>query len=177
MKAENILLIGFMGVGKGRLARELAARTDFIALDTDDLIVSLENRKIKKIFSQEGESYFRDIEQKVANWLELHVSNTIISTGGGFFAVENLNRIGTVVFLRSDFDTILKEMLDHPKSNKKIKKRPLFQDAKKAQQLFETRQPLYTAKADIIIDVAGRQSEDIASEITRHLNLTASSDA
>jgi shikimate kinase len=175
MKAKNILLIGFMGVGKGRLARELAARTGFFTLDTDDLIESFENRKIKKIFRQEGEPYFRNIEQKVANWLELHVSNTIISTGGGFFAVENLNRIGTVVFLRSDFDTIIREMLDHPKAAKKIKKRPLFQDVEKAQQLFETRQPLYTAKADIVIDVAGRQSEDIASEITRHLNLTASS--
>ena len=177
MKTKNILLIGFMGVCKGRLAREMAARTGFFILDTDDLIESFENRKIKKIFRQEGEPYFRNIEQKVANWLELHVSNTIISTGGGFFAVENLNRIGTVVFLRSDFDTILNEMLDHPKSAKKIKKRPLFQDVEKAQQLFETRQPLYTAKADILIDVAGRQSEDIANEITRHLNLTASSEA
>ncbi len=132
MKENNIILIGFMGVGKGRLARELATKTDFIALDTDDLIESLENCKIKKIFSKEGEPYFRNIEQKVANWLELHVSNAIISTGGGFFAVENLQRIGTTFFLKSDFDTILREMLEHPKAKKKIKKRPLFQDVEKA---------------------------------------------
>ena len=177
MKEKNILLIGFMGVGKGRLARELAARTGFFALDTDDLIESFENRKIKKIFKEDGEPYFRGLEQQVANWLELHVSNTIISTGGGFFAVENLNRIGTVVYLKSDFDTILREMLEHPKAKKKIKKRPLFQDAKKAEELFTTRQPLYAAKADMVIDVPGRQPQDIASEITRHLNLTASSEA
>jgi len=177
MKANNILLIGFMGVGKGRLARELAARTDFIALDTDDLIESFENRKIKKIFSEEGEPYFRNLEQKVATWLELHVSNTIISTGGGFFAVKNLNNIGSVILLQSDFDTILREMLEHPKAKKKIKKRPLFQDAEKARTLFEMRQPLYAAKADIVINVAGRQPEDIANEIMSHLKLVAPAEA
>ncbi|MDH3347229.1 MAG: shikimate kinase [Desulfobulbaceae bacterium] len=169
--ANNILLIGFMGVGKGRLARELAARTGYFILDTDDLIESFENTKIKKIFKNEGESYFRNLEQKVGNWLELHVSNTIISTGGGFFAVENLDRIGTVVFLKSDFETILSEMLTHPNAKKRMKKRPLFQDPKQAEKLFNTRQPLYTAKANIIIDVAGRQTEDIANEITTNLNL------
>jgi len=35
MKTKNILLIGFMGVGKGRLAREMAARTGFFILDTE----------------------------------------------------------------------------------------------------------------------------------------------
>ena len=44
--------MGFMGVGKGSLARELAKRTARIAIDTDDLIESLENTTIKKIFKK-----------------------------------------------------------------------------------------------------------------------------
>jgi len=177
MKKNNIILIGFMGVGKGRLARALAAETGFFALDTDDLLESFENRKIKKIFRQEGEPYFRNLEKRVAHWLEIHVSSSIISTGGGFFAVENLNRIGTVIFLKADFETILQEIFEHPKAAKKIKKRPLLQDTEKARALFDARQPLYADKADMVIDVTGRPSQDIASEIINHLKFAPLAEA
>lgn len=166
---NNILLMGFMGVGKGQLARQLAQQTDFFAIDSDDLIESFTNTKIKKIFLEEGEPYFRRLEQRVANWLADHVENTIISTGGGFFAVENLQKIGTVVFLKSDFEAIVQKMILHPKATKKIKKRPLFQDVEKAKALFDLREPLYTAKADLIVDVTGRTNTDIATEILASL--------
>lgn len=165
MRAANIVLIGFMGVGKGSLARELAARTHYFSIDTDDLIESFENRKIRKIFKDDGEPFFRGLERKTADWLEKHVENTIISTGGGFYAVDNLNRIGTVVFLKAEFDSILKKITDHPKCAKKIKKRPLFQEPQKAKKLFETREPLYQAKADITIEVNGKSTAEIAAEI------------
>lgn len=171
MKANNIVLIGFMGVGKGSLARELARVTGMFAVDSDDLIESFENRRIKNIFKDDGEPYFRGIEQKVAEWLENHVTRTIVSTGGGFFAVENLNKIGTVVFLDSDFDSISDTIRNHPKADKKIKKRPLFQDRVKARKLFEKRQPLYTAKADIIIKTAGKTVQARAAEIRQKLGL------
>lgn len=168
-KNNNIILMGFMGVGKGQVARELAKRTGFFAIDSDDLIESFTNTKIKKIFSEEGEAYFRDLEQQVASWLAKHVENTVISTGGGFFAVENFNKIGKVIFLQADFESIVKKMMEHPKAKKKIKKRPLFQDVTKAKALFELRQPLYITKADIIIDVAGRSNAEIVSEILANI--------
>ena len=46
---NNIILIGFMGVGKGSVAREVIKHSDYIAMDTDDLIESMENRRIKNI--------------------------------------------------------------------------------------------------------------------------------
>ena len=49
MKKNNIILIGFMGVGKGTVARALVKKSDMFAIDTDDLIESMENRKIKKM--------------------------------------------------------------------------------------------------------------------------------
>jgi shikimate kinase len=171
MKLQNIILIGFMGVGKGTLARELTRRSNYIAVDSDDLIESFENRKIKTIFRDEGEAYFRNLERKIADWLANHVENTIISTGGGFFAVENLNKIGKVVYLKSDFEAILKRILNHPKAEKKIKKRPLLQDSVKAKELFDHREPLYAAKADITVSVAGRSPADIAEEILKYLRV------
>jgi len=61
---KNIILIGFMGVGKGSVAREIIKISDYVSIDTDDLIESMENRTIKKIFEEEGEAYFRALEKK-----------------------------------------------------------------------------------------------------------------
>ena len=169
MQSNNIVLIGFMGVGKGSLARALARKTGMFAVDTDDLIESLENRTIKRIFKKEGEEYFRELEKKVARWLEQGVSNCIISTGGGFHMVENLNRIGTVVYLRSDFDSIVERLLAHPNAKKKIDKRPLLKNRKKARELFARRVPEYERRADIIIDVTDKRIPVILEELLAKL--------
>ena len=51
-KNKNIVFIGFMGVGKGTIARSLIQKTKRMGLDTDDIIESMENRKIKDIFAR-----------------------------------------------------------------------------------------------------------------------------
>ena len=67
--------------------------------------------------------------------------------------------------MRSGFEAILANMMNHPKAKKKVKKRPLFTDPVRARELFETRQPLYTAKADIVIDVEGKSAPEIADSV------------
>ena len=59
MKKNNFILIGFMGVGKGTVARALAKKTGLFCIDCDDLIESYANKKIKQIFADDGESEFR----------------------------------------------------------------------------------------------------------------------
>ncbi len=165
VKNNNIILIGFMGVGKGTIAREISKQSKMFALDTDDLIESLENRKIKKIFEQNGENYFRDLEQKCAVWLEKNVNNSIISTGGGFYKVENLKKIGTIIYLQSSFDAIFERILNHPNAKNKLAKRPLLKDLKKAQTLFSQRVNEYEKCADIIINVQNKNPKEITKEI------------
>jgi len=70
---DNILLIGFMGVGKESIARAFAKEYGIYNIDTDDLIESKENKTIIKLFEKFGESYFREKEQETANWLESSV--------------------------------------------------------------------------------------------------------
>ncbi len=166
---NNIVLIGFMGVGKGSLARALVRKTGMYAVDTDDLIESLENRRIKEIFKEDGEAYFRELEQKTAAWLENNVNNCIISTGGGFHVAGNLNLIGTVVYLRSDFDRIIQKISSHKNAKKKIQKRPLLKDQEKARQLYDQRVPEYEMKADIVIDVTGRKTGEVLEELLSKL--------
>ncbi len=170
---ENIVLIGFMGVGKGRTARLLAEKTGRFAVDCDDLIESYSNLKVKKIFAQFGEPRFRELEREVALWLEKNVRRTVISTGGGFLQVPNLAKIGKVVYLHSNFDTIVKGIVEHPNAKKKIKKRPLLNDLDKARDLFDSRLPLYRNAADYEVQVGGRNVEEIATEIIDQMGLTA----
>lgn len=162
---KNIILIGFMGVGKGSVAREVIKHSEYVAIDTDDLIESMQNKKIKEIFEDEGEPHFRALEKKVAHWLESSVKNTLISTGGGFYKVENLKNIGTVVLLDSPFDAIIKRIKKHPNAKNKLKKRPLLKDLKKAKELYNTRRPEYLALADIVVDVTDKSAHDCAKEL------------
>ena len=164
---KNIILIGFMGVGKGSVARELVKNSNYIAIDTDDLIESMENRKIKNIFETDGEAYFREIEKKVSVWLEKSVKNTLISTGGGFYKVKNLRKIGIVVLLDSPFDAIIQRIKEHPNAHKKLKKRPLLKDLKKAKELYDTRRPEYLELADIVIDVTKKSEQECSKEILK----------
>jgi len=166
-KNKNIVLIGFMGVGKGSVAREVIKHSDYIAIDTDDLIESMENRKIKKIFEAEGEAYFRDLEKRVAKWLQSSVENTLISTGGGFYKQENLKKIGTIILLDSPFDAIIKRIKEHPNAEKKLKKRPLLSDLKAAKKLYDERRPEYLKLADIVIDVTDKSAKECSKELLK----------
>lgn len=164
---KNIVLIGFMGVGKGSVARAMVKRSKLMALDTDDIIESIENKPIKKIFAESGEPYFRSLERRTARWLKKSVENTIISTGGGFFKVPALRKVGTVVLLNASFDTIYQRILAHPDAEKKLKKRPLFQDIEKARALYNERLPQYLKVANIVIDVSNKEIDAIAKEILK----------
>lgn len=163
--SKNIILIGFMGVGKGRTARELARQTGRITIDTDDLIESATNLRIKKIFAQQGEPAFRKLEQQLSLWLEESVTNTVVSTGGGFFMVDNIQKLGTVIHLHSSLDGILGAIMSHPKAAKKIRKRPLLQDLDSAKELYEKRLPLYRKAAHHTIDIEGKDIVSVAQEI------------
>ena len=164
---KNVILIGFMGVGKGSVAREVVEHSNYMTIDTDDLIESMQNRKIKDIFTNEGEDYFRKLEKNVAKWLEKSVKNTLISTGGGFYKQTNLKKVGIIVLLDSPFDAIIKRIKEHPNAQKKLKKRPLLADLKKAKELYEERRPEYLELADIVIDVTEKSVFECSKELLK----------
>ncbi len=164
---RNVILIGFMGVGKGSVAREVIKHSKYMAIDTDDLIESMQNKKIKEIFRDDGEAYFRRLEKDVSLWLQSSVKNSLISTGGGFYKVKNLKKIGTVVLLDSPFDEIIKRIKKHPNAARKLKKRPLLSDLKKAKELYNQRRPEYLELADVVINVTKKSAEDCSKELLK----------
>lgn len=169
MKKQNIILIGFMGVGKGTIARALVKQSDYFAVDTDDLIESLENKKIKKIFEQKGEPYFRGLEKKCATWCEENLQGTIISTGGGFYKQANIKDIGKIVYLQASFHGIINRLKSAPNAKAKFKKRPLLNDLVKAKELYNQRVKEYEKVADIVLNVEHGDSIQAAKEILEQI--------
>jgi len=164
---KNIILIGFMGVGKGTTARAYAEKYKCFNIDTDDLIESKENNKIKNIFEERGEKYFRSLEQACSDWIERSVDDSLISCGGGFFKVNNLQKLGTIVLLDASYDWIFNRLSTAENSKAKLKKRPLFLEPKKAKKLYNERQAKYKELANIIIDVENKDLKSIVKEIQK----------
>ncbi|AZV45979.1 shikimate kinase [Nautilia sp. PV-1] len=147
MNSNNLILTGFMGSGKSTVGRLLAKELNTYFLDTDVLIESFENRKISDIFQSDGEEAFRNMEKKCFEWIKNSVKNTIISVGGGFpVFIPEIKEAGKVVYLKVDFENILKRMTEEERT-----KRPLFQDLDKAKELFDKRDKIYSRLADIVI--------------------------
>ncbi|MGG7073974.1 shikimate kinase [Campylobacter sp. 9BO] len=168
--SHNIVLIGFMGAGKGSVARELAQNLDRFNVDTDDMIENSLNMKIREIFSEFGETHFRALEKNLAKFLAKNLKNAIISTGGGFAMVKGLNKIGKVIYLKASFDCIIERMRNSENAEKKFAKRPLLNDLDKARELHKSREKIYEKKADIIINVENKTIKQIAKEIKKILN-------
>jgi len=153
MLKKNIILIGFMGVGKGTTARAFAKKYNIYNIDTDDLIESKEKKEVKKIFAKKGEAYFRAQEQATADWIETSVNGTFISCGGGFYKVNNLKKLGTVVLLDASFEWIHNRLKTAKNSKNKLAKRPLFSQEKEAKNLYKEREKAYKKLADVVVDV------------------------
>ena len=137
-----------MGSGKSTVGRILAKEIGSYFLDTDILIESFENKKIKEIFEKLGEDEFRKMEKRCFEWIKKDVKNTVISVGGGFAVfIPEIKEAGKVIYLKVDFEDILKRM-----NKEEIEKRPLFKDIKKAKELFIKRDEIYSKLADYTIE-------------------------
>ena len=157
----KIILIGFMGSGKTTVANILAKKLNLEIIEMDDLIVEESGKSIKRIFSEDGEARFRELETKTAKSLA-EKDKCIVSTGGGVVMnkinINYLKENGKIIFLRTSFSEITKRL-------KNDNDRPLFKDKEIAKKLFIFRQRLYEEYADLIVTTDGKSVEKIVYEI------------
>ena len=78
----NVVLIGFMGVGKSTVSQYLSTMYAMDAVEMDQLIAQQEGMSIPEIFRIHGEEYFRDLETGLLIRLQGR-TNVVISCGGG----------------------------------------------------------------------------------------------
>jgi shikimate kinase len=158
VKADKIYLVGFMAAGKTTLARALAKRLDWQAVDIDELIEAREHESVAEIFAQRGEAYFRAVERAVLAD-QLGPRHLVVATGGGTFAdVQNraaINHDGASVWLDVPFDRIVARI---PADGR----RPLAADRASLERLYHQRRGFYE-QAHVRLD-AGRGSVDALVE-------------
>ena len=145
----NITLCGMMGSGKSAIGRILANKLNYNFIDVDKVIENEAKKTIKKIFEEDGEMYFRDLEEKITiNTLENR--EAIVSLGGG--AIINKNIRNSIkknsynIYLNVDVD-ILTKRLQFSKTRPLIYKKDL---KKELINLINKRKKFYQ-KADLII--------------------------
>lgn len=165
---KNIVLVGLSGSGKSTLGNILSDLSGYALVDTDAIIVKLQNRSINNIFATNGEDFFRTLETKVSKEVSAF-DKQIISTGGGIVLkeknLEYLKQNGIVFYLKTSVNTLLKRLEGD-------NTRPLLKTddvKKKLENMLEIRGKLYE-KADVTIETDNLSPEETAKEILRIYN-------
>ena len=146
----NITLCGMMGSGKSSIGKILAKKLNYNFIDVDKMIEKKAKKSINKIFEDEGEVYFRALEEKITINI-LSNKKTIVSLGGG--AIVNNNIRNSIkknsynIYLKVSIDD-LKKRLQNSKTRPLINKENLNN---KLINLLDSREKFYL-KADLIIE-------------------------
>ena len=81
---ENLVFLGMMGSGKSSIGSIVSKKLDIDFIDIDTEIEKKLGMEISKIFENQGERHFREIEETITLKI-LKKSNIVISLGGGTF--------------------------------------------------------------------------------------------
>lgn len=137
---ENMIIIGMPGCGKSTVGRLIAEEMGKTFVDTDAEIEKIAKKSIPRIFAEDGERVFRDLEHRVLAELGKQ-SGLVIATGGGCVTQERneplLHQNGTIFWLQRDTDKLPTEG------------RPLSHHL---DELYRLRRPMYDYFADAWVD-------------------------
>ena len=140
---KSLVLTGMMGVGKSTIGRLIAKRLKIKFIDVDKVIEKKEKKTIKRIFEDNGEKYFRKLEEKTTLKI-LKNNRSVIALGGGAFINKEIRQkvlsSCVSVWLKVDLDKLIKRynndrrpLLDKKKLNTDVKR--IYQSRKKIYSL------------------------------------------
>lgn len=166
---KPIFLVGFMGTGKSAVSKLLSKRLSLPLIDLDDKIEKDSGMKIVDIFSQHGESYFRECERNAL----LDISkekNCVVACGGGIVLndqnIETMEEYGLAVCLDASPAVIHERTRYHSH-------RPLLNVADpkaKITELLEKRQKQYD-KISFHINTDDLSQDEVTDILIEHLEL------
>jgi shikimate kinase len=161
-----------MGSGKTTVGDALAKRIGWNFVDTDSVIEKKSGKPIYRIFSEDGEKFFRELEAEVVQE-SCVLDSTVISFGGGVLLdpvnntmiTENTN----VVLLNVSIDNVISRTSLDPT-------RPLLEvetglRRERITSLIAEREEQYKEAANIVIDTDVLSVEEIVSEIIRRMSI------
>jgi shikimate kinase len=156
-----IVLVGFMGAGKSTVGRLLAAKLGLPFTDSDQVIEDRAGKPIRRIFADEGEPAFRELEHAVIAE-QLAGPDVVLALGGGAAghpATRALLAGVPVVCLRVGYAEALARVGGD--EGRPMLARP------DVEALHAERQVLYSSVATLTVDTDGRAPDDIALDILR----------
>jgi shikimate kinase len=174
MRLARLFLIGPRGSGKSTVARLLAERLGWEAVDADAELERRCGRSIRTVFAEEGEEGFRRHEADLLAEL-CRRERVVIATGGGVvLREENRDRLrlaGKVAWLTADLDTLWQRISQDPSSGERRPRlSPGAADGRaELEELVRAREPLYRACADCVVDTTGRTPEEVAGLVLEQL--------
>lgn len=162
---ENVVLIGMPGVGKSTAGVIVAKMLGYHFIDTDLLIQSQEKALLSQLIERLGETGFLSLENKTV--AGLCAQHAVIATGGsvvyGADAMRHLCQLGTIVYLKLDYDTICSR-LDNLRSRGVI-----LTGQVDFKQVYDERVLLYEKYADIVVDERDCDIEQTVQKILQSL--------
>ena len=165
---KKIFLVGPMGSGKSTIGRLLAKRLELPHYDLDAIIEKEQGKTISKIFEEDNEEHFRNLESKVLMEYSM-LDEFIVSTGGGTILRKDnqkIFKIGCVVYLRISLQTQYIRI-------KNRSHRPLLENKNiktTIKKLDNIRGEIYQKVSNIEVDVSNLTKEDVVSNIINKLN-------
>ncbi len=170
-KPPNIVLTGFMGVGKSSVGRLLAMELNRKFIDMDTLIEQRQKRAINQIFADEGEPYFRQLEADLCRELAQKEGLVIATGGGALVPQENLRVMeqGNIVICLDCRPDVLWKRIGRSQN------RPMLAANDQARvdrlaALLEKRAPAY-ARIQHHVDVTQLSRTEVVQQILQSLQL------
>ena len=97
-----IILCGFTSSGKTTIGKLLSEQLGLPFYDTDQMLIEHYKMTIPEIFSEGGESLFRDYEHEIARQV-CGLGPSVVSTGGGMLTFDRngelLEKSGMIFYL------------------------------------------------------------------------------
>jgi shikimate kinase len=169
---QGLVLIGYRGTGKSTVGRIVADRLNRKFLDADLEIEARAGRSIRSIFTDWGETVFRDWEEQILAELTSAFPDAVVATGGGVVLREiNRRRIrgfGLVVWLRADPTELARRLESDERGLADRPALTLAGTLAEIAQVLEDRIPLYQELADTVMETGGKTPDEVAAAILRH---------
>lgn len=157
-----------MAVGKSAVGRNLAKRLQLHFVDLDRLIEKVEGKKVREIFAEKGEPFFRQLEKRTLAEALQNAGQVLATGGGAIMDDENLALLREktiLVGLTASIETLLVRAGGGAK-------RPLLKGTdrrERVEELLKQRESQY-AQAHFTVDTSDLTLEQVVDQIVERLN-------
>ena len=144
-----------MGAGKSTIGRLVAKRLNVRFIDIDKIIEKSEKKSIKRIFDDDGEKYFREIEEKITLKI-IKNKIAVIALGGGAFMNNKIRELVLNSCVSIWLKVNLNKLISRYNNNRRplLNKKKLDTDVKK---IYQSRKKIYgLANFEINCDNIGK---------------------